>query len=38
MNYYDKQVIILIKEHLTVDFIWDCNEGKTDVCLFFALK
>ena len=27
MNYYYKQVIILIKKHLTVDFRWDCNEG-----------
>ena len=27
MNYYYKQVIILIKNHLTADFGWDCNEG-----------
>ena len=27
MNYYYKQVIILIHKHLTVEFRWDCNEG-----------
>ena len=35
MNYY-KQVIILIKKHLTVDFRWDCNEG-INRCVFISV-
>ena len=40
MNYYCKQVIILIKKHITVDFSWDCNEGVNIWVFinFFAFK
>ena len=42
VNYYYKQVIILVKKHLTVDLRWDCNEDinrwELIFVYFFALK
>ena len=38
MNIYYKQVIILIKKHLTVDFRWDCNEGINRWVLIVCIK
>ena len=39
MNYYYyKQVIILIKKHLTVNLRWDCNEGSNRWVSIFASK
>ena len=38
MNYYYKQVIILIKKHLTVDFRWNCNEGINRLVFIFCIK
>ena len=38
MNYYDKQVIILIKKHYTVDRRWDCNVGISRLVNIFSLK
>ena len=38
VNYYYNQVIILIKKHLTVDFIWDCNEGVNRCVFIFCIK
>ena len=36
VNYYYKQVFILLKKHLTVDFGWDCYEGISRCVLIFV--
>ena len=38
MNYCYKQVIILVKKHLTVDFRKDCNEGINKWVLIFCFE
>ena len=38
MNYYCKQVIILTKKLLTVDFGWDCNEGMYRCVFIFCIE
>ena len=38
MKYYYKQVVILIKKHLTVDFGLDFNEGINRWVFIFYIK